>query len=249
MKHTLLSLCILATSFSVFAQKSEIGIGGGATILSGASGNIHYKATEGSTAGTLTLTYAYNLHHVYTESKLTAQTGFNIHVLKLAGESTDTFQYFGQTIGNDGKAFIYAKNAIAVCPMINIKYRMSARTYIYGGASVGVIYGVNSSNKRWQDFEGKEYTYTAPNGGAGLALGLQAGVNQRVTQRLAINLEVGLRRYNLHYKVDDASYPGGFAFNYNTMAIPVTLGVRYRMGWEKEYDKSGRLRPASDLED
>jgi hypothetical protein len=249
MKHTLLSLCTLALSLSASAQQSELGIGGGVSILSGASGNIHYKATEGATAGTLTLTYAYNLHHVYTESKLTAQTGFNVHVLKLAGESTDTFQYFGQTIGNDGKEFIYAKTAIAVTPMINMKYRMSNRTYIYGGASIGVIYGINNSNKRWQDFDGKDYTYTAPNGGAGLAIGLQAGLNQRVTQRLAVNLEVAVRRYNLHYSVDDTAYPGGFEFNYNTMAIPVTLGIRYRMGWEKEPDKSGRLRPVSDQQD
>jgi hypothetical protein len=249
MKHTLLSLCLLASSLSVFAQQSELGIGGGVSILSGASGDIHYKATEGSTAPTFTLNYVYNLHHVYTESKLTAQAGFNVHVLKMAGEATDTFSYFGKTIGNDGKEFIYAKTAIAVCPVVNLKYRMSARTYIYGGASVGVIYGINKANKGWNDFEGKEYTYTAPNGGAGLALGLQAGVNQRVTQRLAINLEVAVRRYNLNYSVDDTAYPGGFEFNYATMAIPVTLGLRYRMGWEKEYNKSGRLRPVSDTQD
>lgn len=225
------------------AQRSELGIGGGIMLTTAPGGTMYYKATESNTTPVLNLSYLANMT-VRTESRLTTQLGFNIHVMSFAHESADTFNYFNVSIGNDGKEFIYAKTAIAVSPLINFKYKLSDRAYVYYGASIGLVGSRTSGAPRnGNEVATGEKSYIAPDGGLGFCAGLQGGFTRRLSQRLALNAEVGFRYYKLSYKVDDVSYPGGVAFSYSTIGVPVTIGIRYRMGWEKQYNSEGKYRP------
>lgn len=218
------------------AQNSEIGLSGGIGLVSAPSGSIYFKADQGTTAPSAMLTYVANLNK-YSESKLTWQVGFDVtSFINVKHESTQTYDYFSKKIGNDGKFFRYANVMLSVSPIVNLKYKLSDVTYVYGGVGAGAVITRNSSNRRPQDFEGSDYTYKAPDGGKGFMAGVHVGVTQRIIQRLAINAQVGFRYYNVGFKVDDLSYPGGTSFRYNTTIIPVMVGIRYRMGWLKEYN-------------
>jgi hypothetical protein len=182
------------------------------------------------------------------ESRIDWQAGIEATCLmNVKNESSTTYRYFGDTIGNDGRYFLYAKYMISVAPVINIKYKLSGMTYVYGGVSIGVVGTINTANRKPQDFEGADYTYTAPDGGTGLCSGLHIGINQRIAQRLAVAVQVGARYNSIGYHVNDHKYPGGTSFRYNSLVIPATIGLRYRMGWEKEYNAAkGRYEIAEE---
>lgn len=234
----LFTLLVGMFPFVSVAQNSEIGLSGGIGLVSAPSGSIYFKADQSTTAPSAMFTYVANLNR-YSESKLTWQVGFDVtSYLNVKHESNQTYTYFTKTIGNDGKFFRYANMLLSISPLVNIKYKLSDVTYVYGGISAGAAGSRNTSNNGPQDFEGSEYTYKAPDGGKGFVGGIHAGITQRIVQRLAINAQVGFRYYNLGFKVDDPSYPGGTSFRYNTTIIPIMIGIRYRMGWLKEYNAS-----------
>jgi hypothetical protein len=234
--RNLFTLLVAMLPLIATAQNSEIGLSGGIGIVSAPSGSIYFKADQSTTAPSAMFTYVANLNR-YSESKLTWQVGFDItSYINIKHESSQTYDYFTKTIGNDGKYFRYAKVLLSVSPLVNMKYKLSDVTYVYGGMCVGIAGTNNTSNRKPQDFEGSEYTYKAPDGGKGFVAGMHLGITQRIVQRLAVNAQVGFRYYNLGFNVDDRSYPGGTSFRYSTTIIPVMVGIRYRMGWLKEYN-------------
>jgi hypothetical protein len=239
MKKQLLALAMCAmVPFCSQAQNSELGLAGGIGLHSAPGGDIHYKADQGGSSPLICLTYVSNRNR-YSESKLTWQIGFDAFaVMSVKNKSNDTFSYFAQTIGNDGKDFRYANYLLSFSPLVNLKYKLSDVTYVYGGLSAGAAGTRNVSNVKPQDFVGTDVTYKAPDGGIGFCGAIQAGIVQRITQRIAVNAQVGFRYYSLTYKANDINYPGGNVFSYNTTMIPVIVGIRYRMGWLKEYNSA-----------
>jgi len=237
------TLLFAALPFATQAQNFELGLSGGAGLIAAPSGDAYFKADQSSTSPIVSLTGLANLGR-YSEAKLKWQVGLDIStIFKLQHESSNTYTYFTKTIGNDGKYFKYANYLLSVSPLVNARYPLSDVAYVYAGAGFGAAITRNSSNRKPQDFEGTDYTYTAPDGGKGIVAEAHAGITYRLVQRLALNAQVGFRYYNINFSVDDPTYPGGNSFTYNTTVIPLTIGIRYRMGWLKEYNSAkGRFQ-------
>lgn len=236
-------LLILLLPLYTFAQKSELGISAGIALNSAPSGSLFFKADKPGITPAIALTQTWNLNR-YSESLVTWQVGVGVY--NFAGfrnQSDRTYVYFNDTIGNDGRDFRYAYYAYAIGPVANLKYKLNDLAYIYGGASFCIAGSRNTSNRSAADFRGKDYTYTAPDGGIGYYARLHGGITYRLSQRIAVNAEIGYSYYHLNFKVNDLSYPGGTEFSYATKLVPFTAGIRYRMGWAKEISReSGRKR-------
>jgi hypothetical protein len=226
---------VLMSNLVASAQRVEIGLGAGAAMHTGMGGSIFYKATNAgiSPAATGSIYYNFNQHN---DKKLNLQVGAEAsHGMELRNTSTTTYSYFNLPIGNDGKYFRYAQEWTGAALLGNVKYRYSERAFAYGGIAVGMLQTRNESNRSGSDFADKPYTYTAPDGGQGIGGGIQLGYNYRLSRRFAINAEVAARYYSIAYEVNDASYPGGTSFNYAMLMVPVTLGVRYSIGYPPEW--------------
>jgi hypothetical protein len=240
---TLLFVAVFLTPAIGYSQVAELGVSGGLSLHTGAFGNIYYKAAKMGSSPTASLTFLVNTNRM-SESRLTNQVGFNVYyTFKLQNETGKTYIYFYESIGNDGKPFRYANYVLSFSPMVNWKYRLSDVSYVYGGVSAGIAGSRNVSNHKGMDFIGTDVTYKAPDGGLGYCAGIQGGWTQRLTQRIALNADIAVRYYNLSFAVNDKNYPGGTKFSYGTVVIPVTVGIRYRMGWPKELNHgNGRRR-------
>jgi len=104
-------------------------------------------------------------------------------------------------------------------------------SYAYGGIAVGYAAARHDSKKL-----NSNEAYRAPNGGNGIALGLQIGYVAGITKRLAISAEAAMRYYQLGY---DAMNPLGTndKLKYNIMAFPVTVGLRYQLFTKETNEK------------
>lgn len=144
--------------------------------------------------------------------------------------------FFGDKIGGDDKRLVYAKHAYAICAVVNGKLS-AGNGYGYGGVAVGYAAARHDSRDL-----GSNEAYRAPNGGDGLALGLQIGYVAGITKRLAISAEAAMRYYSLKY---DAVEPTGTGANlkYNIVGFPITVGLRYRLfdSGDKEKEKQDKM--------
>ena len=249
MKTWLLSFCLLG-SISSYAQVAELGVSGGLAVHTGAGGSIYYKAQRATAPPLAGATLLVNVDRL-SEARIKWQVGaVGNYFATLKNQTTITQFYFNDTIGNDGRFFRYAKYMLSLGGVVNAKYKLSDISYAYAGATAGVAVSRNTSHRSAADFATGEITYTAPDGGRGYYAGLQFGVSYRATQRIALNAEAGLRYYNLHFSVEDKSYPGGTEFNYSTMIIPITIGVRYRIGFPKQINyETGKMELMRDIEE
>jgi hypothetical protein len=249
MKTWLLFFCLLASG-NIQAQIAELGVSGGLAVHTGASGSIYYKAEKANATPVGGALLLVNVNRL-SEARIKWQVGAIANYFStIKNEASTTQFYFGDTIGNDGRFFRYAKSMLSAGALVNAKYPLSDISYAYAGVTAGIAASRNTSHRSAAGFATGDITYTAPDGGRGYYAGLHAGITYRATQRLALNAEAGLRYYNLHFSVEDKTYPGGTEFNYSTMMIPVTIGIRYRIGFPRQINyETGRMELIRDIEE
>lgn len=218
-----------------FAQQLEVNAAVGGAMHMGAGGNIYFKADKPGVTPVGAARLIFN-NYIHTDRRTTWQIGVEgMYYMELRNRSDKKYSYLGIDIGGDGRYFRYATDAVAGMLLGNIKYRFSESAYSYAGLGVGWVQTRNESNRSPDDFKDQPYTYTAPDGGAGPCGGLQLGYCRNITGRLALNAELALRYYSIGYSVSDISYPGGTSFSYGMLAVPVTVGLRYFVGYPPEW--------------
>lgn len=211
-------VCLLLQAFNSSAQSLELGIGGGFSVNGSPSGgNMMYKTDQSvvNYAGTMKLLYT-------TPSGW--QFGLDGHVLELSGKSSQRYpSFFTQdSIGGDGKKFVLAKYATSVAFDAN-KVLNVGKDRFYVGLALGYA-GVRNNTQVRKANE----SYKGPDGGRGLVIGGQLGYVAMLSEKLALNVDVAVRHYNLKY--DDNSAPlvvPEEKLNYKILAVPVTFGIRY----------------------
>ena len=234
MKRILIGLLVLPTFVS--AQNFELGLGGGISLNTKPSDNMPYKGDKMAInyAGALSVLYNFN-------DRL--QAGIEFHLSELSSKSSQTYTtFFGSKIGGDDKRFVYAKNAYAICAVTNGKM-YAGNGYAYGGVALGYVAARHDS----RELSSNE-SYRAPNGGDGLALGLQLGYVVGISKRFALSAEAAMRYYSLKY---DAVVPTGTGekLKYNIISFPITVGVRYRLFGNDDKVNGDQVSPLSLLHD
>ena len=228
--------CLLLAPASVYAQKFEFGLGAGLSISTKPSDNMAFKTDRSvvNAAGALSLLYNINAH---------LQTGLEMHLLQLSGKSDAVYTTFdGRKIGGDDKKFVYGKSTYSFTAVLNGK-KFMGNGYGYAGVAAGYV-ATRHDSKTLSSNE----SYRAPNGGNGLALGLQLGYVRGISKRLAVNAELAMRYFNLGY---DAMEPSGTSqdkLKYSIMAFPVTVGIRYQLftSETKEKDRQDLMNQGSE---
>jgi hypothetical protein len=233
---------LISLPFSVMAQKAEVGINAGFSSNTSPSGNIYYVADKPMQNLALSATFVGNIPNTH------FQVGADIYAIGLANKASKALAepYFGRIIGGNNETFTYAKLAISVCPVFNYKYNLSDNGYVYAGLALGIV-GSLADPQKPSNSDGSEVTFRGINGGFGFTGGGQAGITYAITSRIALNAEIALRYYYLSFTTSD-SYPGGSSnIHLGTLAYPITFGIRYRMGFEKQLNyATGRYEIAKE---
>lgn len=222
---------------AAFAQKAEVGVTGGFASNTAATGSIYYVGDKPVQSFAGSITFLANIPNTH------FQLGADVYGLGLANKASKQLDipYFGRKLGGNGETFTYAKLAISVCPIFNYKLDFSEQGYVYGGLALGIAGSIADPQKA-SNSDGSSVTFRGINGGFGFTGGGQLGACYAVTPRIALNAEVALRYYHLTFSTSP-SYPNGPSVDLNTLAYPITFGIRYRMGFEKQLNyETGRYQ-------
>jgi hypothetical protein len=228
-----------------FAQKVEIGIGGGISTNTAASDNMPYKANINI------INYAANAKVLYNgEGGL--QIGLEFGSSRLAGKTTNSYYNFNthvNIVGNDGKLLVYSRLTPFALIQLNYKLELSPKSYVYGGMAAGYAQAIDKHENNANE------GYVTPDGGHGYVAGLQIGYTQYLSDRWGFDLQAAGRYYGFFYDAHIPTGPGGLdeeRLKYGVGAVPVTLQIRYRFlqyGYhsprkvrEKNDHKSGRSK-------
>jgi len=224
----LLLLSFACLPIVAMAQKVEVGVTGGISMNTAPTGTIYYIASGTAQNFAGSATFVSNMVNKH------FQIGADIYALGLSNKATSALAipYFGRQIGGNGETFTYAKAVISICPIFNYKYNLNEDGYIYGGVALGIA-GSYATPETPSNSDGSQTTFRGINGGFGFTGGGQIGITYAVTPRIALNGEVALRYYHLSFTASD-SYPGGANVSLGTLAYPMTIGIRYRIGFEKQ---------------
>lgn len=206
-----------------FAQKYEIGIGGGVSINSKPTNNMYFRGDKLAMNYATELTVLKNLSNNF-------QVGFDIHMLELSRKSNLVYINDGNSIGNDNKKFVYATYAFSFCAVVNKKVYVD-ENYFYFGAGMGLAIARNNSNST-----SSNASYQAPDGGFGLTVGIQAGYTVNLSDRFALNMELAARYYDLDYDAHAPVVTPYTNIHYRIVSYPATIGIRYRLGYDKKLD-------------
>lgn len=237
----LAALLFILLPVSAIAQKAEVGITGGICSNTTPTGTIYYIADKPIQSFAGSATFLSNLPNKH------FQLGVDIYGVGLANKASKALAtpYFGRYIGGNNETFTYAKLALSICPVINYKVNLSEDGYVYAGLALGIA-GSYAQPQTSGNSDGSQVTFRGINGGFGFTGGGQAGITYAVTSRIALNGEIAIRYYHLSFTTSD-SYPGGANVNLNTLAFPITVGIRYRIGFEKQLNyETGRYQIAKD---
>jgi hypothetical protein len=208
-----------------FAQNTELSLTGGISLNGQPSANMYYVGNKSALNYAASFTYLRNI-----DLNDHWQIGGDLYVHSLASKSSKTYNYLGDEIGGDNKRFEYAKAVLTPDFITNYKFHLDDDEYIYAGAALGLVYTINdhtSTNPR--------YTYKGPNGGIGASTGVQAGIVYGISPRLALNGELAMRYYYITYDAP-APYRNGEELHYGIVTVPITVGIRYRIGFERQYN-------------
>jgi hypothetical protein len=211
-------VCLLLQAFNSNAQSLELGLGGGFSINGAPSGgNMVYTTDESvvNYSGTMKLLYM---------NRSGWQFGLDGHVVELSGKSSKQYVsfYSQDSVGGDGKKFVYAKYAVSVAAVVN-KMLPVGKDKFYVGLAIGYAGTRNNTQERRSN-----ESYKAPDGGKGMVLGGQLGYIATLSEKIALNVDVAIRHYNLKY--DEATAPlvvPTESLNYKILSVPVTFGIRY----------------------
>lgn len=212
-------VCLLLQAFHSNAQTAEFGIGGGFSINTAPSGGNQPYVTDQSVVN-----YSGTMKLLFTGKK-GWQFGFDGHVMELSGKSSKVYPSFydgSDSLGGDGKKFVYAKYAIAACLAGNKVFTNGTNAFYLGLAA-----GYAGTRNNTTTFKANE-SYKAPDGGQGYVLGGQIGYVAGLGEKLGLNVEVAVRNFSFTY--EDGTAPLATTpekLKYNILAFPVTIGIRY----------------------
>ncbi len=216
-------LFFLLSPVFVFAQQYEVGIGFGASINSKPTNNMYFRGDLVAANYATQLTVLRNLKDDF-------QVGIDLHVLELSRRSSIGYTNDGYNIGADHKKIVYATYASSFCAVVNKKLYMD-ENYFYFGAGMGLAIARNNSKTLPVDA-----SYEAPDGGFGLTVGLQVGYTLNFSNRFALNMEIAARYYDLDYTAEAPVVRPYTNIHYRIVAYPATVGIRYRLGYQKKLD-------------
>lgn len=225
MKKLLLFAVLIG--FRAGAQEFEGRVGGGFSVNGTPSDNMVYKGDQSL------MNYSSNLQLLYT-TKNNWMLGLEGHMHELSSKSAKKYpgyingSYLLDSVGGDDKKFVYAKNMVSVCAVVNKRFDFNeGASYVYIGGGIGYASARNNPHK----YNSNE-SYKGPDGGQGLCYGAQLGFAASVSSNIGIYLEASYRHYNLDYK--DAGAPlvwnpdgSGNVLKYSISAFPVTFGLKY----------------------
>lgn len=211
-----------------YAQRFEIGIGAGASINGQPTENMYYKGDV------INPNYAASAIAVVNVNRW--QFGANLQELGLSRKSNEAFPFYkGGTVGGDGKAFVYGKFTTSLSAIANYKLLDGKRSYVYAGAAIGGVITRQDKNKPMSTTEVTlTHQYKAPDGGIGVVGGLQLGYTYILTHRLSLNAEFAPRYYQLFYGAQAPEVKPKENLHYGILAYPLTVGIRFRMGYVKK---------------
>jgi hypothetical protein len=219
MKKLVFLLVASIASFMTIAQ-TELGLAGGFSVNSKPTNNMYYKGDK------LAINYA-GVATVLFNMKNNLQGGIQLNIQELSRNSEMTFVAMNgvDVIGNDGKKFVYSKVSSTLCGVLNRKWIVdSSGSYIYYGAAMGFAIARNNSKKLESNV-----SYKAPDGGFGLAAGLQVGYARSLSDKLSLNLEIAARYMDLDYSAKAPIFSPSSNLHYRIITYPVTLGLRYKI--------------------
>jgi len=234
-----ITLLLVLMPFLGMAQQAEVGLTGGFTANTAPSGSIYYIANKPVENFAASATFVGNIKNT------NFQLGVDIYALGLSNKASQALPipYFGRIIVGNGETFTYAKAVISVSPIANYKVKISDDGYVYGGLALGLA-GSYAEPQSHNNSDGSAVTFRGINGGFGFTAGGQLGVSYAITTRIALNAEFALRYYHLTFATSETYPPGGAtSVSLGTLAYPLTFGIRYRMGFEKQLNyENGRYQ-------
>lgn len=220
----LVVLSMLLLAFSADAQKVSIGFGGGGATNTAPSDNMEYKGDQ-----TL-LNYALTARLIRT-TKTNWQYGIVGHMHELSMKSSKVYGGFFNrhlvfdSVGGDGKKLVYAKYTVALCGVFNRSFDLGPKTSAYIGVAAGYGFARNNS-LHYKENEG----YKGADGGHGLCLGGQLGINTMFNDHVGFFFDVAARYYKFKF---DAGAPQRFTppedLEYSITAIPITIGLTFNL--------------------
>ncbi len=219
----LVVLSMLLLAYNANAQKLSLAIGVGGAVNGAPEGNLIYKGDQSL------LNYA-------TTAKLTRtsisnwQYGLQGHMHELSSKSSKKYPGFNNehllidSIGGDGKKLVYSKYTVAACAFLNKNFQLNPKTSIYLGVAAGWGFARNNS-LYYQENE----AYKGADGGDGVCLGGQLGINAYMNDHVAFFLDVSARYYNFKFD-DEVEAPVVRPFEtleYSILAVPITVGLNF----------------------
>lgn len=213
MKKLFLALAVSHSSLC-FSQKLELGLGIGASINTTPSGNLVFKGDKSTIKPAANLQALYNISERF-------QTGIELSVTGLSGKGKFTYiDSSGQELGTDVRRFIYAKTYASALAVFNVKFGDPYR-YAYAGVALG--YGVGRHDSK--ELKPNE-AFRTPDGGKGLAAGVQAGVVQSLGRHISVFGSLALRYHQMNYDTPIGTCAITEKLSYTVMSVPVLVGIR-----------------------
>lgn len=214
-------LSVLLISSTGYAQRGaiEIGLGGGASINSNPGENMVYKGEKATLNYSSWFGLGVNVHR-------SIYVGLEARVLELSriSETTTYPTYLKTTIGGDSRRFVYSKSLVSAFGVVNGKYTLT-RGYLYGGGAFG--YGVSTHDSKV--YNSNKESYRAPDGGKGIAWGLQAGYTHGISLASAVYVDIAMRNFRLVYDAGAPEVRPYTNLHYNITAYTITAGLKLRI--------------------
>ncbi|MCB0698246.1 MAG: hypothetical protein H6551_06320 [Chitinophagales bacterium] len=220
MQRLLATVVLGLMTTTMYAQRgaTEIGIGAGVNMNGNPGANMAYTGNKGTVNYSVLLNGLYNVHP-------NVMVGIEIRMLELSRKSDSVYNTYLKTqIGGDGRKFVYAKRLIEACVVGNAKAALY-RGYVYGGVAVG--YAIINHDSR--TLSAVKESYRGPDGGKGMAYGVQVGGTYGVNSFMGINAELALRRFNLNYDAGAPEVRPYTNLHYGITSYSFTVGVKFRI--------------------
>jgi|GEM_PF-6347358 len=219
---------------AAFGQKSEIGINGGIATNTAPTGTIYYLGNNYS------INESFGMYWLKKINNSNISVGGGIYGVELANASSKVYNYFGTSIGNNGLKFTYAKYAYSVGPIVNYTFLKHRGQSFYVGGNGGFCVS-RTEGQTENNSDGSKKTFRGIDGGLGFAGGLHLGMDITFLKRMAVNIDAGAEYYKLSFSLSE-SFPTGKGVSLQTFAFPLSIGIKYRMGFVKQLDyKTGKF--------
>lgn len=219
----LVVLSILLLAYNAQAQKVSLAVGVGGAVNGTPTDNMVYKGDQSL------LNYATIAKLSYT-TVTNWQYGIVGHMHELSSKSSKKYEGFPNrhlridSVGGDGKKLVYAKYTVAACAFFNRNFQLNPKTAIYLGVAGG--WGFARNNSLYYE---ENESYNGADGGNGLCLGGQLGINSAITDGVSFFFDVSARYYHFKYdkEVEAPAVRPYERLDYSILAVPITIGLNF----------------------